>query len=199
LTETVHRVEVSVGKILSSGAHDFAEILAPPGPESFLSPGTEAGERIAAIWGGFSCPVDGKPIVASVNLFSLHHISGAWTITGVADTQWLADAPMPPMSSDPSQPALLEPVRKFLSCMARGDWDGLRAVLLSGGGATYLVTSSNGTGRVLKSAKWEEMVEDLLGKSVEFETAEGSMQGVTVRTCGQLGFVWVPPVVNSPS
>jgi hypothetical protein len=100
------------------------------------------------------------------------------------------------MSSDPSQPAVLEPVRKFLSCMARGDWDGLRAVLLSGGGATYLVTTSNGIGRVLKSAKWEEMVEDLLGKSVEFGTAEGSMQGVTVRTCGQLGFVWVPPVVK---
>ncbi|KAH7138745.1 hypothetical protein B0J11DRAFT_574698 [Dendryphion nanum] len=191
-TETFADMYERVGQLLlgqyDSGVKSFTHRLAEPNAEVWVS------GNIAAVFVGWSASVDGRDIVHTVHLCSLHRIrnqnsnyGNPWRISGLVDMMHLSpEIPVPPVETGPVL-EIIAPFEALLAYIKARDWKAIVPLLLPGGGATILQGSQAPVTFV-----WPEFIKQLQVEAESGPVTEKKLFNCEARRCSDLAFVWAP-------
>ncbi|CAJ2511893.1 Uu.00g075180.m01.CDS01 [Anthostomella pinea] len=151
---------------------------------------------LAAVWTGSRLMKDGNEVKSSVMLLSLLKVKDDWKICGVAETLWEAGTPTPSLSSNLTEtPGLMAPIDALLSAFSKPDWPALSQWFLDGGAS--LQSRPPAEYQVTNLEQSIVRLQGILDQLPPGTTFEEKLHDIEARTCGDLGFVWAPFVIEA--
>ncbi|KAI1334605.1 hypothetical protein F5Y15DRAFT_285717 [Xylariaceae sp. FL0016] len=190
LKDHVYSVETLIADALSDGTSSIEQTLCSPNPEVWVH------DDLAAVWAGYNVSLDGREASKGNILFSLLKVDDAWKICGVADKQWIAGSAPPELCSDlDTDPDIMAPVNALLAAFSDPDWDAISRWFLEGGSSVQIRPPT--PYQVITLEQSIARLQDIRERLAPGTTFSESLHDIQVRTCGNLGFIWAPFVIET--